>query len=214
MVEDLKNTSYVSISTDSTNHGNIKVFPIVVQYFDHTQDGIQVKLLDMQDTKNKKSETVSELIVNVTTKYNLEMKITVLSADNTNTNFGGIARRGNENVFAHLKNKVNPELIGIGCPAHMLSNGAHHGLDQFALFDIDSMMVKIFNFFSIYTVRTNEFKDFCEFVETEYKNLLSHSKTRWLSLFPAVERVLKLFSALKSYFLSQENPPKIIANFF
>lgn len=52
------------------------------------------------------------------------------------------------------------------------------------------------------------------FVETEYKNLLSHSKTRFLSLFPAVERVLTLFAALKSYFISQEKTPKIIENFF
>lgn len=168
LVNDLKNIPYVSVSTDSTNHGNIKVFPIVVQYFDHTQDGTQVKLLDLQDTKNEKSETISELIVNVSTKYYLKNKITVLSADNTNTNFNGVARKGNENDFAHLKNKVNPELIGIGCPEHILNNGAHHGLDHFALFDIDSIIVKIFNFFSIhnffvYTVRTNELKDFCEF---------------------------------------------------
>ncbi|KAL0829798.1 hypothetical protein ABMA28_003281 [Loxostege sticticalis] len=30
-----------------------------------------------------------------------------------------------------------------------------------------------------------------------FQQLLSHSKTRWLSLFPAIERILKLFPALK-----------------
>ena len=48
----------------------------------------------------------------------------------------------------------------------------------------------------------------------EYKNLLSHSKTRWLSLLPAIERTIKLFNALKSFFLSEEKPPKILLDFF
>lgn len=30
-----------------------------------------------------------------------------------------------------------------------------------------------------------------------------YSKTRWLTLFPAIERILKLYPALKSYFQSQ-----------
>ena len=33
-------------------------------------------------------------------------------------------------------------------------------------------------------LRTHELKEFCEFVEVEFRNLLSHSKTRWLSLLP------------------------------
>ena len=33
----------------------------------------------------------------------------------------------------------------------------------------------------------------------------SHSKTRWLSLFPAVERISKMFDSLKSYFQSHKN---------
>jgi hypothetical protein len=31
---------------------------------------------------------------------------------------------------------------------------------------------------------------------------------------PAVERILQLWEALKSYFLTEEKPPKILFNFF
>jgi hypothetical protein len=41
-----------------------------------------------------------------------------------------------------------------------------------------------------------------------------HSKTRWLSLYPAIERIIEIFSALKSYFLSQNNCPNILKTFF
>lgn len=69
-------------------------------------------------------------------------------------------------------------------------------------------------FFYIYTARVEELKDFCMFVEIEYKDILGYSETRWLSLMPSVERILKLFSALKSYFLSQDKVPLILKTFF
>ena len=120
----------------------------------------------------------------------LEKKLIAFAGDNTNTNFGGLNRKSGENIFTRLKTNLNSNLVGIGCPAHVLHNGIHHGIDQFGSFDIESIVVKIFNYFSIYTVRTHELKEFCEFVEVEFRNLLSHSKTRWLSLLPAVERIL------------------------
>jgi hypothetical protein len=48
----------------------------------------------------------------------------------------------------------------------------------------------------------------------QYKEILSHSKTRWLSLYPAIERIIEMFSALKSYFSSQNNCPNILKTFF
>ena len=46
-------------------------------------------------------------------------------------------------------------------------------------------------------------KDFCEFVDVQYKAVLSSGVTRWLSLLPAVERTLNLFDALKEFFKAE-----------
>lgn len=105
-------------------------------------------------------------------------------------------------------------MLGVGCPAHILHNAIHHGVDQFDMFDIESIILKIYNYFSIYTVRTESLKDFCEFTDITYRELLYHSKTRWLSLFPAINRILQMFPALKSYFVSQDQTPKALLNFF
>jgi hypothetical protein len=59
-----------------------------------------------------------------------------------------------------------------------------------------------------------ELKEYCDFVEIEYNKLLSHRKTRWSSLFPSIERLIHMFQALKSYFLSQEKPTIVIKRFF
>ncbi|KAI9537269.1 hypothetical protein NQZ68_026399 [Dissostichus eleginoides] len=50
--------------------------------------------------------------------------------------------------------------------------------------------------------RTAQLKEFCEFVEVEECNLLRHVVTRWLSLLPAIDRILKCWRPLTSYFQS------------
>jgi hypothetical protein len=59
-------------------------------------------------------------------------------------------------------------------------------------------------------------KEFCDFVEIKYEELLRHTKTRWLTLFSAIEKILKMYPALKGYFLSQptRSVTTIIQKFF
>jgi hypothetical protein len=42
---------------------------------------------------------------------------------------------------------------------------------------------------------------------------LGHSKTRWLSLLPAVQKIIGIFPALQSYFLSLKKCPVSLQNF-
>jgi len=114
-------------------------------------------------------------------------------------------------MFANL-NIIKPSLIGVGCPAHVLNNCIQHGTDTLKI-DIESTVLKVYNYFSIYTVRVESLKQFCEF-NIEYEQLLYHSKTSWLSLFPALERLITMFPALKSFFLSQDKSPTVLNKIF
>ena len=77
---------------------------------------------------------------------------------------------------------------------------------------VESLLVKIYKFFHIYTVRVTELKNFCEFVEIEYQRILQHGNTTFLSLLPALQRILEMFEGLKSYFNAQEGCPNLIKN--
>ncbi|XP_057653484.1 uncharacterized protein LOC130892238 isoform X1 [Diorhabda carinulata] len=68
--------------------------------------------------------------------------------------------------------------------------------------------------FSSSTKKTEELKDFFEFCDYEWSELLKSVLTRWLSLIPAAERLLKKFQPVKSYFLSMNSLPAILQNFF
>lgn len=213
-LEALKDIPYCGIASDGSNHGAVKIFPIVIQYFDWKKGGVQSTLIEIKDTPDETADTIATYLIETLRKHNLSEKCIAFTGD-CNTNFRGIRRHeGGSNVYANLKRLLqNRTMIGVGCPAHILNNCVHHGADTIDL-DIENVMFKIYQYFHIYTVRTEHLKEYCEFVDIEYRKLLSHSKTRWLSLFPGIERLLQMFPAVKSFFLSQENPPVMIKKFF
>lgn len=214
ILETLRKISCISIATDASNHGAEKLFPILIQYFNWTGSGIETKIIDLQSLPNETSLSIANLIYATLNTHDLTSKCVAFIGDNANVNFGSLNRNPGRNVFTRLKESLEkPNLIGVGCPAHIIHNSLRNGVDLMKL-DIESIIMKIFNYFSIYTVRTETLKEFCNYVEINYQPLLRHSKTRWLSLFPCVERILKLYPALKEYFLSQSATPYLIKTFF
>lgn len=213
-MEAVSGISCFGVSTDASNHGNIKMFPIVIQYFDYKLGGLKTKVIELKSTPNETSETVAQYITETLQHLGIANKCVSFTGDNANTNFGGINRKEGNNIYSRLKTSLNNEnLIGVGCPAHILHNAIQHGADSLSV-DLECIIVKIYNYFSVYTVRTEQLHSFCAFVEINYKQFLSHVKTRWLSLFPAIDRVLEMYPALKSYFLSESKPPKVLFQFF
>ncbi|CAH1971283.1 unnamed protein product [Acanthoscelides obtectus] len=136
-----------------------------------------------------------------------------MSADNTNTNFGGMRRKGVNNLFSKLNASRGKPVIGIGCVAHIFNNCLQNATDVLPI-DVEVIAVKIFKHFYISTVRVEKLKQFCDFVDVEYKKMLSFSKTRFLSLMPAIERIVQMFEPLKAYFLSIDNCPTVLKQFF
>jgi hypothetical protein len=59
-----------------------------------------------------------------------------------------------------------------------------------------------------------ELKGFCDFIDVEHKQILGSVETKWLSLQPAITRVISVFPALNSYFLSQEKCPTMLRKMF
>jgi hypothetical protein len=212
-LDDFREAKYVSVMVDSSNHSNLKLVPVLVRYFASTR-GIQVKVIEFQNVTGKTSEILVSHILSVLEKYKITEKVIAFCGDNCNTNFGGLARKGKNNVFYRLNNSLKMNILGVGCAVHLIHNALKTSADMLPV-DVESIIInKIFRHFHIFTVRVEELKTFCNFVEVEYKSLLGSVKTRWLSLLPALERTIEMFDGLKSYFLSQEKSPKILKDFF
>ncbi|CAH1984450.1 unnamed protein product [Acanthoscelides obtectus] len=164
---DLRKANFVSITIDSSNHREIKVVPLMVRYFDG-EKGIQVKLLQLRDLPGETSEQLKDYVVSALNHHNLLQKCIGMSADNTNTNFGGMRRKGVNNLFSKLNASRGKPVIGIGCVPHIFNNCLQNATDVLPI-DVEVIAVKIFKHFYIFTVRVEKLKQFCDFVDVEYK---------------------------------------------
>ena len=94
-----------------------------------------------------------------------------------------------------------------GCICH-LENLVNKAAIKILPVNIDNLFVAINTRFYLSIKRKEELKSFCEFVHCGYKQILSHVKTRWLSLLRVTARVLELWPALVSYFTSHADVEK------
>ena len=66
------------------------------------------------------------------------------------------------------------------------------------------MVIYIYYLFDKSTKRKASLAEFYFFCDVDYRKIVKHVNTRWLSLDRAVTRVLQQFPGLKSYFLSND----------
>ena len=105
--------------------------------------------------------------------------------------------------------KANKNIIPIGCNCHILSNTVKKGISALKKFEIDVIVIKIFNEFSSSTKCTTELKEMFEWIGAEWSEMLQHVSTRWLSLCPAIERLIKNVEPLRSCLLTKKNVSNI-----
>lgn len=212
MKDELASRRYVTVSTDASNRGNIKMMPVVVRYFIPTE-GVRIKLLEFGNEKGETSQIIATMVQESAQKNNLTGKIVGFCGDNCPTNFGNVERGGANNVFYRLKQWIE-ELIGVGCAAHIVHNALKDGCDRMPSVDVECVVVKIYSYFYIHTIRIEALKVICELSEIEFKQLLGYTKTRYLALGPAIGRMLQLWEPLKAFFLGERSCPAILREFF
>ena len=129
-------------------------------------------------------------------------QISAYGADNASVNFGK-----HNSVFQKLK-EVNPQIMKGNCKCHLI----HNTLKNATGYDAEAIVLKIHSEFSCSAKRADSLKEFCEFTSVQYKEILRHVPTRWLSLLPAIQWILECWPALKCYFLSlgKKDCPDII----
>lgn len=163
------------------------MLPVLVRGFDETE-GVLVFKLGIKFIPNETSETIGNELLKAGKDWKIEQKVVAFGADNCPTNFGGVARRGENNVFARLKQSLGRKIIGVGCAAHIIHNSYDTACDQLPV-DIEPIVVNVYKHFHIHTLRVEILKEVCDDAGVQYEKLTNHSGTRFLTLLPAVSNV-------------------------
>jgi hypothetical protein len=176
ILEELVTVKYVSVMVDTPNNNSLKLVLMIVRYF-IPRKGVQTKVIEFHNLKGETADVVTTCITVVLDKYKLSNKIISFCGDNCNINFGGAARKGTNNVLAKLTIiDLEMNIRCIGYAAHILHSALRTSADILSV-DVEAIVNKIFQYFHIYTVGVEELKEFCDFVDIEYKQVLGSVKT-------------------------------------
>ena len=102
----------------------------------------------------------------------------------------------------------NDEVILMGCPYHMAHNAARCATEAFKQnikFNSEEPLAVLYFHYDFSSKRKNLLLEVCDFCNQDFYKILKFHSVRWLGLATCIERTLKLYPSLKSYFLS-ENP--------
>ncbi|KAI2797968.1 hypothetical protein BLOT_013878 [Blomia tropicalis] len=201
--ENLLNSKFVTIFSDTSNFKSTKIFPVLVRFFDFKL-GIQTKILNITNLPGESSEIITNSLIDTISNENINSKVIAYCADNARVNFGNIDHQGENNVLSCLRNRLDSPIIGIGCGAHILNNAIQYAVGR-CPFKIKTFLSQVYVYFSISTIRNQKLLNFCEIVGEEYKTILGFSPTRWLSMSSASRRIDEMYEALKLEFLELDS---------
>ena len=72
--------------------------------------------------------------------------------------------------------ELGRNIVGVGCGAHIVHNCIQTAVDVLPI-EVESLVVKIYKYFHIYTVHVTQLEEFCKFVKIDYKRVLQHRNT-------------------------------------
>jgi hypothetical protein len=91
--EELEQVGFISVVIDSSKHLDMKLVPLVIRYY-LPEKGVKVNELELLNLGGETSELLFSYMLEVLQKLHLLKKVTAISADNINTNFGGKKGKG------------------------------------------------------------------------------------------------------------------------
>ena len=204
LVQDMQKNPF-SIMLDASNDTRLyKTFPVTVRMYDIKFSPIMTKFLDMNILVGREASTaqfefnsIDKLFQTFELSWNL---VTGLGVDNTNSNVGA---HNSIKQKAFLK---NPNIFVSGCPCHILHNSASKAGREFskiAKFDIEDHSVDLYYWFERSSKRKSALLEYYEFCDQDYEEVIRYVSTRWLCLEKCVNRELKKYEGLRSYFSSE-----------
>lgn len=207
MRECLSAATSIAIHYDSTTLRNKKVLVIVAKCF-IPKRGVVVKLIDVRNVLKETAPILVDHILKAIKSANIDSaKIHIICADNTNTNFGGFAQEGYNNVGKLLDKEFNRTLFRNGCLGHIANNAFEASLKEIEpYFNMAKVTSKTRNFFHQKVLLFNELHDVAKKKEVALMPMLPFGPTRWTSAHNTLKSLKHNYTVFQTFFREKAAP--------
>lgn len=204
---DIGDGPYSLLLDESTDISVTKLLGIVVQYFSKTSFEIVTSFLTLAKLDKGDAESITEAVKSTLLSYGLDIKkLCGIGVDNANV-MTGI----HSGVYQKLKLDV-PNLIMIKCSCHSIQLAVSHASAEHLPRHLEYLVQETYNWFSKSSNRQNEYKKlYLTINDAEPLKLTQACATRWLSIEPAVKKILDQWVELKLHFNLTRHSEKCFA---
>ncbi|KAJ8028967.1 hypothetical protein HOLleu_28235 [Holothuria leucospilota] len=185
---------WYSLATDGSSDEEDKFFPVLLTHWN--QGEVVTSFLDMPVANNADARNIFQAVSDSLSAKNIGFDSCVAFASDN----ASVMIAKDKGVLTLLK-KENPSVYGMGCPCHLSHLAAKRGAKELH-FSPEVFVLDLYYHFDRSTKRKQQLRDEMGFNDQETMKVLKHVPTRWLSLSRCMERALKLWDGLRSYFLS------------
>lgn len=196
---DIGDNSYSLIIDESTDVSIRKYLGIVVKYFSSSRNEIVSTFLGLVELESADAEGIVSALTAQLEAFKLDKsKLIGIGTDNASVMTGV-----NAGVHKILQERYAlPNLVLIKCVCHSIQLAVSHASCETIPRNIEFMIRETHNWFKLSPKRKNEYKKIYEAINCgeEPLKILKACDTRWLSIEPAVTRILSQWIELKLHF--------------
>ncbi|KAL7632733.1 UNVERIFIED_CONTAM: hypothetical protein RMT77_001057 [Armadillidium vulgare] len=199
----LKETKF-SILTDESTDMNSKIICIMVRFYSQLEGRIVSRLFDLKDVFPKGDTSAAvvgatgsrlhELLMTSLKDHGIPLRNVIgFGCDSASTNVGG-----DNSIISRLRQDC-PGIILMKCVCHSIHRASSDACKSLPR-ACEDLVKNIHSYFKHSAKRKAQLKEFQDFAKVEDHQILGVGITRWLSFFPAVQRILEQWDALLLFF--------------
>ena len=190
---------YTLMLDETTTAQVVKQLDILVRFWCDANEEVQTKYLSSIFFGRAPAEDLLDMILQEIEDSSLSTeKLFDLSVDGPNIN-----KSLWKKLDSHLKGKCLGGLLPlITCTIHIIHNGFRKGLNVYGQ-EAEELTFDLYYWFRMAPCKREDFRNLEEELDLQLHEslFLRHIEARWLTLVPALERVLSRFPRAEKYFL-------------
>lgn len=200
VVDRAKVFSFNLLYDESNERGDsVKVLTVFVRVFEPQNGKIITRYLDTIGITDLTACGIYSCLKAILLKYHLSFaKLLSFTSDTCNV------MKGSKNRVIAKLHIMQPKVIDVHCICHVVDLCVKSAAKELPM-KVDDLLVDMYYLFHHSVKHVASLVEYAKFCTVEYRSVVKHCQTRWLSLGHTIKRTLQIWDPLCSYFISHSD---------